>query len=120
MDAWIDIRRKARGCHQKALTKTMGDRSAAALIKAALDINDLELRCIDLGPGTLGSLDRSARLISVAKNLEQATEHLVVAHEIGHFTLHDDPSNEVTGLQQGLGGDPVDSGAGTADAMARF
>ena len=118
MNAWIDIRRKARGCHQKALTKTMGDRSAAALIKAALDIDDLELRRIDLGPGTLGSLDRSARLISVAKNLEQATEHLVVAHEIGHFTLHDDPSNEVTGLQQGLGGDPVDSGAGKVEGYA--
>jgi DNA helicase II / ATP-dependent DNA helicase PcrA len=118
MDAWIDIRRKARACHQKALAKTAGDRSAAELIKAALDIDDLELRPIDLGPGTLGSLDRSARLISVAKSLDQATEHLVVAHEIGHFTLHDDPSNEVTGLQQGLGGDPVDSGAGKVEGYA--
>ena len=37
---------------------------------------------------------------------------MVIAHEVGHFKLHRDPRNEVTALAPGLGGDPIDSGAG--------
>ena len=43
MDAWIDIRRKARQCHAKALAETKGDRRATALIGKALKNDDLEL-----------------------------------------------------------------------------
>ncbi len=118
MEPWIDIRRKARACHKEALANANGDRRASALVKAALELNDLEVRRIEFGPGTLGSLDRSARLVNVAKNQDAVDELLVIVHEIGHFKLHNDPSSEVTALQQGLGGDAVDSGAGKVEGYS--
>ena len=63
VDTWIDIRRKARACNERALLKTKGDRRANAVIAAALSNDNLEVRRLDFPPGTLGSLDRSARLV---------------------------------------------------------
>jgi superfamily I DNA/RNA helicase len=118
MDAWIEIRRKARTCHEEALAKANGDRRASALIRAALAGDGLELRYLDFGPGTLGSLDRSARLVNVAKHQAPADEAVVIAHEIGHFRLHRDPHSEVTARLLGLGGDPIDSGAGKVEGYS--
>lgn len=112
MDAWIDIRRKARACHQRALVNAKGDRRAAAIVAAALDNDDLQVRRMAFAPGILGSLDRSSRLINVAENQEPRNELVTIAHEIGHFHLHLDPHSEVTVQPSSLGGDPVDSGAG--------
>ena len=112
MDAWIDIRRKARVCHAKALAVTNGDRRAEKIIEAALKADRLEVETCEFAPGTLGSLSRAFRLVRVQKNLKLEDEHVVIAHEIGHFHLHHDPHNEVTVRPHGLGGDPVDSGAG--------
>lgn len=88
------------------------------IIEAALKNDQLELRPSAFGPGVLGSLDRSARLVNIAKNIDPIEERLVIAHEIGHFYLHRDPHNEVTLGQQGLGGDPVDSGAGKVEGYS--
>ena len=118
MDAWVEIRRKARACHEEALAVANGDRRAEALIKAALAQDDLEVRYLDFSPGILGSLDRSARLVNVAKHQDPADECVVIAHEIGHFRLHHDPHNEVTVRPQGLGGDPVDSGVGKVEGYS--
>ena len=118
MDAWIDIRRKARICHEKALAKAGGDRRAAALITAALKNDDLVLRHDELGSGILGSLDRSARLVTIAPGQGVADESLVIAHEIGHFHLHNDPSNEVSAVPETLGGDLIDSGAGRVEGYS--
>ena len=118
MDAWADIRRKARACHQKALTAAKGDRRAASIIAAALKNDSLETRPYTFALGTLGSLDRSARLVNVAKGLDPVQERVVIAHEIGHFHLHRDPRNEVTALAPGLGGDPIDSGAGRVEGYS--
>lgn len=118
MDSWSDVRRKARECHGHALQQSGGDRSAASLIVAALSINDLELRYIDLGKGTLGSLDRSSLLVNVSPGQKPIDEHVVIAHEIGHFHLHNDPHSEVTGFISGLGGDPVDSGVGRVEGYS--
>lgn len=43
---------------------------------------------------------------------------MVIAHEIGHFTLHSDPNNEVTVVAAELGGDPVDSGAAKVEGYS--
>lgn len=118
MDAWVDIRRRARACHAKALAKANGDRHADKIIAAALQCDDLELRRINFDPGILGSLDRSSLLVNVAKGQEQIDERVVIAHEIGHFHLHHDPHNEVTARLPGLGGDPVDSGAGKVEGYS--
>lgn len=118
MDAWVEIRRKARACHEEALLIARGDRRAASLVKAVLSKFDLELRYLDFAPGTLGSLDRSARLVNVAKNQEAADETVVIVHEVGHFLLHRDPHSEVTVRQRGLGGDPIDSGAGKVEGYS--
>lgn len=118
MDAWVDIRRKARACHEEALATAKGDRRAASIIAAALKNDGLEVRSIDFNPGTLGSMDRSSRLVNVAKNLDPIEELVIIAHEIGHFRLHHDPHNEVTVRPHGLGGDPVDSGAGRVEGYS--
>jgi DNA helicase-2/ATP-dependent DNA helicase PcrA len=118
MDAWVEIRRKARLCNEEALSKANGDRRASALIKAALEKDDLEVRYLDFSPGILGTLDRSARLVNVAKHQAPADEAVVIAHEIGHFQLHRDPHSEVTVRPHGLGGDPIDSGAGKVEGYS--
>ncbi len=118
MDAWADIRRKARACHELALKRAKGDRRAAKLLAGALEENSLETRDCVLPEGTLGSLDRSARLVNLATGLKASELYLVIAHEIGHFHLHHDPHNEVTARPAHLGGDPVDSGAGRVEGYS--
>jgi DNA helicase II / ATP-dependent DNA helicase PcrA len=122
MDAWIDIRRKARACHEAALVTSNGDRVATAIIGVALTNDDLEIRRYEPGSivsrGVLGFLDRSARLVNVALHQQSADEAVVIAHEIGHFKLHHDPRNEVTATVSGLGGDPIDSGAGRVEGYS--
>ena len=118
MDAWADIRRKARTCHQEALAVTKGDRRASIVIAAALTNDCLETRPYAFASGTLGSLDRSARLVNIALNLDPEDERVVIAHEIGHFQLHHDPHNEVTARAPALGGDPIDSGAGQVEGYS--
>jgi DNA helicase-2/ATP-dependent DNA helicase PcrA len=118
VDAWIDIRRKARACHAKALAATNGDRCAEEIIEAALKADGLEVETYQFAPGTVGSLNRAFRLVRVQKNLKHEDELVVIAHEIGHFHLHHDPHNEVTARPDGLGGDPVDSGAGKVEGYS--
>lgn len=122
MDAWIDIRRRARACHEEALKASKGDRRAHALVAAALRNDDLELRHYEPGSivskGVLGFLNRSARLVNVAKHQDPADELVVISHEIGHYRLHRDPQNEVTVRTPGLGGDPIDSGAGRVEGYS--
>ena len=118
MDAWVDIRRKARECHEHALAASNGDRRGAAIVAAALQKDDLEVRRMDFVPGLLGSLDRPSQLVNIAKGQKPEDELMVIAHEIGHFHLHRDPHNEVTARPQTLGGDPVDSGAGRVEGYS--
>lgn len=122
MDKWTDIRRKARACHVKALEKSGGDRRAPAILKAALENDDLELR--HYGPGTvfsegvLGTLDRDACLVNVAICDDKRIEHVVIAHEIGHYHLHHDPTNEVSAQPIGLGGDPIEGGSSKVEGYS--
>nr|WP_294522487.1 ATP-dependent helicase [uncultured Rhodopila sp.] len=122
MDSWSDIRRKARICHQKALAKAKGDRRAAALLRAALENADLELRHYEpgttFGVGVLGSFERASGLVNVAKGQDPRDEAVVTAHEIGHNELHHDPISEVTLQPGGLGGDPIVSGAGKVEGYS--
>lgn len=118
MDSWIDIRRKARECHAEALIRSGGIRRSNEIIDAALENDFLEVRRIELGDGTLGSLDRSARLVNLSPGQKPVEERVVVAHEIGHFRLHSDPHSEVTASGFGLGGDAVDSGAGKVEGYS--
>jgi superfamily I DNA/RNA helicase len=122
VDAWIDIRRKARACHEVALAASKGDRRASAIVAAVLEVDDLEVRYYEPGSifnkGVLGSLDRLSRLVNVAKHQEAPNELVVIAHEIGHYKLHRDPNSEVTVRPAGLGGDPVVTGAGKVEGYS--
>lgn len=121
MEAWADIRLRARAAHLEALKRTKGARDGRSLVAAALLDNDLELHRIPSeaeGGGVLGFLERRARVVNVAKGQEPEDEVVVIAHEIGHFRLHTDPSNEVTVVAAELGGDPVDSGAAKVDGYS--
>lgn len=122
MDAWIDIRRKARACHKRALARAKGDRRAVAIIAAALVNADLVVRYYEpgttFGAGVFGSFDRASQLVNVAKGQDPLDELVVTAHEIGHNELHHDPTSEVTILPVGLGGDPVESGAARVEGYS--
>ena len=118
MDSWVDVRRKARKCHDDALVTSKGDRRAQGLIDAALMNDKLEIRRCDFPKGVLGSMDRSARLVNVANGLDAADELVVIAHEIGHFQLHCDPHVEISARASGLGGDPFETGAGKVEGYS--
>ncbi|TSA02997.1 MAG: ImmA/IrrE family metallo-endopeptidase, partial [Planctomycetaceae bacterium] len=122
MDTWIDIRRKAREFHEKALSRAEGDRRASSLIAAALAIDDLVVEHYEPGSivdkSVLGFLERASRLINIASHLDAKEEAVVTAHEIGHFKLHHDPRNEVTVTAHILGGDPIESGAGRVEGYS--
>ncbi len=122
MDTWIDVRREARACHRAALLRSKGDRRARTLVEAALAADDLELRYYEPGSivnvGVLGFLDRQSLLVNVAKRQTPLDEVVVIAHEIGHLKLHQDPMNEVTVRSAGLGGDVIDSGAGRVEGYS--
>lgn len=122
MDAWIDIRRKARACHQAALSHTNGDRTAKALIDAAIKADDLKIRYVEegktFGPGVYGLLERANGLVNVLKGQNPEDEAVVIAHEIGHFHLHRDSTQEVTRRQHGLGGDPLEAGSGKVEGYS--
>src|SRR5262245_56046603 len=102
MDTWIDIRRKARACHHEARNECNGKWTGRSLVDAALKIHKLETDYFTPGQGVgknvLGFLDRSARLINVARNQDSRDEVVVIGHELGHFILHSDPTNEVTAI----------------------
>src|SRR5579871_1006775 len=122
MDAWRDIRLKARECHRQALLESKGARKAQALLVAALEDEDLQLT--HYAPGTVvskgvyGFLDRPSKIINVASGQSPENEAVVTAHELGHYKLHRDPRNEVTAIAPGLGGDPIDSGAGKVEGYS--
>ena len=122
MDAWIDIRRKARQCHEQALAAANGDRRATALIAEAIKKDDLEIRHFaagtTFGPGVYGLLERANGIVNVLKNQDTADEAVVIAHEIGHFHLHRDPIHEVTNRAPGLGGDPIEVGAAKVEGYS--
>jgi DNA helicase II / ATP-dependent DNA helicase PcrA len=122
VDTWIDIRRKARACHAKALIRSNGDRGGEKLIAAALAEDDLVLSHYEPGAvvsrGVLGFLDRLSKIVNVAKHQDPADERVVIAHEIGHYQLHHDLRNEVMVTVPGLGGDPIDSGAGRVEGYS--
>ncbi len=69
MDAWTDIRRKARACHQKALVRAKGDRRAVPIVAEALTNADLEVRYYEpgttFGADVLGSFDRASQLVNI-------------------------------------------------------
>lgn len=122
MDSWADVRLLARRTHREALERSQGDRTAAALIQAALLRDDLELRHFEAGEvadeSVLGFLERDSLLVNVRRGQAPAEEAAVVAHEIGHFHLHFDPRSEVTVVAEALGGDPVESGAGRVEGYS--
>lgn len=122
MDAWRDIRVRARACHRRALVKSKGRRQASALLAAALEDDGIQLQKYApgsvVGETVLGFLDRPSKMINVVSGQRPEEEALIVAHELGHFHLHHDPRNEVTAVSPGLGGDPIDSGAGRVEGYS--
>lgn len=122
MDSWIDIRRKARAVHKKALLATGGDRRAESLTAAAVKDDDLKVRHVEAGQtfghGVFGLLERGNLIVNVLKGQKKPDEAVVIAHELGHFHLHLDPTHEVTNRSAGLGGDPVENGMGAGEGYS--
>ncbi|WP_269514476.1 ATP-dependent helicase [Brevundimonas subvibrioides] len=119
MDAWRDIRLKARRCHGLALARANGDRRGRALVDAAIKEGDLELKPCDpgerFGDGVYGMFIRDDGLVYVVRGQDPKDEVVVIAHEIGHSQLHHDATTEVRSVQSQLGGDIIDSGAGVVE-----
>lgn len=119
MDAWRDIRLRARRCHEVALTCAGGDRRGRALVDAAMEGGDLALRPYGpgemFGDGVRGMFQRDDGIVFVLRGQDPKDEVVVIAHEIGHSQLHHDPNHEVRNVQSQLGGDIIDNGAGALE-----
>lgn len=108
MDPLLDVRLRARLLHVEAWAGNGGDRTAAALVDAAVAACDLQVTLVEpgtrFGPGMVGCLDRDGFLVSVAAGLSAPERAFVVAHELGHWKLHADPVSVVQSTPAGLGG----------------
>jgi superfamily I DNA/RNA helicase len=85
---------------------------AAEVVKRAID--RCELTVEELGPddpglaGSIGVLDRTFNLVLVSQALEPAAREEVIAHEIGHFVVHEAPRPTVAADYSKPGaGDPA-------------
>jgi DNA helicase II / ATP-dependent DNA helicase PcrA len=122
MSDWIDIRRKARDCHQSALGLAKGERRVDKLLDAALKNANLVKKYYERGTifneGVVGVLDRASELIYVQKGLPPEEEAMVIGHELGHFYIHTDPLHEIRLHSESLGGDPVDGGVAKVEGYS--
>ena len=94
MDPWAAVRREAEGCRERA--ERAGGRGAQGLLAAALSEASVELREFTPGepgfaPGLRGRFERAAMLIYVSRCLGDDERAFVIAHELGHLHLHEDP-----------------------------
>ena len=85
---------------------------AAEVVKRAIE--QCELTVEELDPddpglaGSIGVLDRTFGLVLVSNALEPAAREEVIAHEVGHFTVHEAPRPTVTdGYNAPGAGDPA-------------
>jgi DNA helicase-2/ATP-dependent DNA helicase PcrA len=86
MDPWADVRLRARQCHSAAYVRANGDRRATALVSAAIALRDLEV--VPFIPGT--------RFGYGVQGCFEGVREIVIAHELGHYELHDEPLSQVT------------------------
>jgi DNA helicase-2/ATP-dependent DNA helicase PcrA len=100
MDPWADVRLRARQCHSAAYVRANGDRRATALVSAAIALRDLEvvpfIPGTRFGYGVQGCFERVGGLVSIATTLAPGVREIVIAHELGHYELHDEPLSQVT------------------------
>ena len=108
MDPLADVRLAARALHAEALAATGGDRAASRLIAEVARMHDLAIDVVEpgtrFGPGVSGNFDRIGLLISVVSSLPGDERSFVIAHEYGHWRLHDHPVSEVRDTPAALGG----------------
>lgn len=114
MDAWREIRRKARRSHADATASGSGA-TAADLVATGLRDADLEISHFApgtiYGKGVLGALEREDGFVRLSSELDPARAAVVAAHEIGHFWLHDEPAFMIRSTEAGFGGQPIETGA---------
>ncbi|MDR6126770.1 DNA helicase-2/ATP-dependent DNA helicase PcrA [Sphingomonas sp. SORGH_AS802] len=122
MDAWSDIRLVARDCRAAALAKTNAAPTARNVIDAMVELHDLQIVAFD--PGTragedvLGFFERGSGIVHIARGQAEEDEVVVIAHELGHFRLHNDPESDVTDVSMRLSGEPVESGGARVDGYS--
>src|SRR5690606_20121328 len=102
MDAWSDLRLIARDCRAEAVTKAGGSTRAEDVVAAMAELHDLVIERFDpgtrAGENVLGFFERDAGMIHVASGQTPEDEVVVIAHELGHFRLHNDPESDVTDI----------------------
>lgn len=111
MENFGTIRRLANALRLK-FDPDLSELDASAVVASAMKACDLayeELEPEDASlAGALGVLNRQFNLVLVSKALPPAEKAEVVAHEIGHFIVHDAPQATVSGTYDTPGlGDPV-------------
>jgi len=113
MDIWRDIRLKARQYNEDA-SRDVSINSAIDLVRAGLRKADLQLDTLQphtvYGEGVLGVLEREDGFVRIAEGLDHATAATVIAHELGHFWLHDESKFIVRETDASFGGQPFECG----------
>ena len=82
------MRLRARACRAEAAAAAGGDPSAAALVRAATAIRDIEVAPFAPGTrfeaGVLAVYERVGLILHVDATLTSGIREVVMAHEIGH------------------------------------
>lgn len=114
MDIWRDIRLKARQRHELAAGKTASnlarDLVRAGLKDAGLQVDEFDPGSV-FGPGVLGALEREDGFVRLASDLADEQRPVVIAHELGHYWLHDESAYMIRSTEAGFGGQPMETGA---------
>jgi superfamily I DNA/RNA helicase len=113
VDIWRDIRLQARQRRSEIENGTRISRAsdlvAAARKKEGLQLDRFESGTV-YGEGVVGALEREGGFVRVLAGLDGSREPIVIAHELGHFWLHDESQFLVHSTEASFGGQPFEVG----------
>jgi DNA helicase-2/ATP-dependent DNA helicase PcrA len=114
MDIWREIRLQARQRRSDVEKRTPISR-ASDLVTVARKEAGLQLDRFESGTvyaeGVVGALERDDGVVRIVSGLDEGREAIVMAHELGHFWLHDESQFLIRATEASFGGQPFEMGA---------
>lgn len=113
MNIWRDLRLQARERRSEVeegrRIVRSGDLVSKARKKAGLQLDRFAPGTV-YGEGVVGALEREDGFVRVLEGVEPSREAIVIAHELGHFWLHDETQFLIRSTEPSLGGHPFELG----------